>query len=134
MPKPTAIERAIKYIKANWRAGKTLKEVAELHGVNAGNLERAFRNREGVTIKYYVDQRRKTYVMAQLKNKTHFGYEIGAELGFANGRAFYRWVKRAVGVSFATLRSQFVTIRQQKQHDKKYRTSVLLINRHGVTM
>jgi methylphosphotriester-DNA--protein-cysteine methyltransferase len=72
-----------------------------------------------VTIKQFVDQRRKAYVMARLKNKTRFGYELGAELGFANGRAFYRWVTRAFGYSFANVRSQFVTIRQQNRHDKK---------------
>jgi methylphosphotriester-DNA--protein-cysteine methyltransferase len=119
MAKPTAIGRAIKYIKANWRKGKTLKEVAELYRVNAGNLERAFRKREEMTVKQFVDQRRKAYVVSRLTGKTMFGYEIGAELGFANGRAFYDWVQRAFGISFATLRSRFVTSRQQKTHDKK---------------
>lgn len=119
MPKPTAIERAIRYIKANWRKGKTLKEVAELYSVDAGNLERAFKNREGMTFKQFVDERRKAHVTFRVADKTVFGYEIGAELGFAGELAFYRWVKRAFGVSFAKLRSQFVTIRQQKQHDKK---------------
>jgi hypothetical protein len=46
MPKPTAMTRAIRYLKSNWRNGKTLKEVADRYGVDAGNLERAFRNRE----------------------------------------------------------------------------------------
>jgi methylphosphotriester-DNA--protein-cysteine methyltransferase len=103
MPKPTTIERAIKYIKANWREGKTLKEVAELYRVDAGNLERAFKNREGMTCKQFVDERRKAYVVSRLTKKSAFGYEIGEELGFANGRAFYRWVQRAFGVSFAEL-------------------------------
>jgi two-component system response regulator YesN len=106
MPKPTAIERAIKYIKAHWREGKTLKEVAELYRVDAGNLERAFKTREGVTFKQFVDERRKAHVVSRLAKKTAFGYEIGAELGFANGRAFYRWVQRAFGVAFAELRKR----------------------------
>ncbi|MDZ7369487.1 MAG: AraC family transcriptional regulator [candidate division KSB1 bacterium] len=106
MSKPTAIERAIKYIKVNWREGKTLKEVAERCGVDAGNLERAFRNREGVTIKHYVDTLRQEYVLARLADKNVLGYEVGTELGFANDLAFYRWVKRAFGVSLDELRKR----------------------------
>jgi methylphosphotriester-DNA--protein-cysteine methyltransferase len=106
MPKPTAIERAIKYIKTNWREGKSLKEVAEFYRVNAGNLERAFRKREGMTVKQFVDERRKAHVVSRLTKKSVFGYELGAKLGFANGRAFYRWVERAFGVSFAELRKR----------------------------
>ena len=104
MPKPSAIERAIKYIKANWRKGKSLKEVAQRYRVDAGNLERAFKSREGVTIKQFIDERRKAYVVSRLIHATVYGYELGAELGFADGRAFYRWVQRAFGVAFAELR------------------------------
>jgi methylphosphotriester-DNA--protein-cysteine methyltransferase len=119
MPKPLAIAQAINFIKSNWREGKSLKEIAERHGVDAGNLERAFRNHEGVTVKQFVDRKRKAHVISSIADKAVFGYEIGAELGFAGDTAFYRWVKRAFGVSFAELRSRFVTIRHQKKHDKK---------------
>jgi iron complex transport system substrate-binding protein len=119
MPKPTAIERAIKYIKAHWREGKTLKEVAELYRVDAGNLERAFRKREGMTVKQFVDERRKAYVVSQLINKTVFGYELGAELGFANGRAFYRWVERAFEVAFAELRKRAKSDLRNKREQRK---------------
>jgi len=119
MPKPSAMERAIRHLEANWREGKTLKEVADLYHVDSGNLERAFRKREGMTVKQFVDQKRKAHVVSRLTKKTVFGYEIGAELGFADELAFYRWVRRAFGVSFTKLRSQLVTIRQQKKHDKK---------------
>jgi len=61
----------------------------------------------------------KAHVTSRITDKTVVGYKIGAELGFANKLAFYRWAKRAFGVSFARLRSQFMTIRQQKKHDKK---------------
>ena len=123
MPKLTAIERAINDIKSNWREGKTVKEVAGRYGVDAGNLERAFRNREGVTIKQFVDQRRKAYVMARLQNKTRFGYELGAELGFANGRAFYRWVTRAFGIAFAELRKSAQSdLRKRRLKRKLYQS------------
>ncbi len=119
MPKPTAIERAIKYIKANWREGKTLKEVAELYRIDAGNLERAFKNREGMTFKKFIDERRKAQVVSRLANKAILGYELGAELGFANGRAFYRWVERAFGVAFAELRKRAKSDLRNKREQRK---------------
>jgi len=106
LPKPSAIEQAISHLKSHWRDGKSLKEVAELFHVDAGNLERAFRSREGATVKHFIDQRRKQYVTSRLADKSVRGYEIGAELGFADDLAFYRWVKRAIGISFAKLRKR----------------------------
>ena len=103
------MEQAIKYIKSSWKDGKTLKEVAELHGVDSGNLERSFRKREGMTVKQFVDQRRKGYVIFKLSDRAVFGYEIGTELGFVNDLAFYRWVKRAFRVSFVELRKTLET-------------------------
>ena len=106
MPKSTSIDQAIKYIKKNWRNGKSLKQVAEIHGYDPGNLARSFRNTEGVTVKTYVNRLRKAYVAEQLGSKSPFGYEIGIGLGFVDDLAFYRWVKRAFGVSFEELRKQ----------------------------
>ena len=83
-----------------------MKEVADRYRLDSGNLERAFKNREGVTFKQFVDERRKAHVVSRLTKKTVFGYEIGAELGFADELAFYRWVKRAFGVPFTTLRKR----------------------------
>ena len=119
MPKPSAIEQAIRYIKSNWRDGKSLKEVAKLFGIDSGNLERAFHHREGITVKQFVDRRRKKQVIALLKSKKVYGYEIGTILGFANDLAFYRWVKSAFGVSFATLRSQVRGKKGARKRDKK---------------
>lgn len=105
MPKPGGImQAAIKNLKSEWRSGKSLKEIAHLHRVDAGNLERAFRKQEGMTVKQFVDQKRKEHVLARLSDKKFLGYAIGAELGFANDLAFYRWVKRAFGMSFVELR------------------------------
>jgi AraC-like DNA-binding protein len=83
-----------------------LKEVAELFSVDAGNLERAFHSREGVTVKQFIDQQRKKYVTSRLADKGVRGYEVGAELGFTDDLAFYRWVKRAFGISFVKLRKR----------------------------
>lgn len=106
MPKQTAIAQAIDFLKAKWLDGKSLKEIARLHRVDAGNLERAFRRQEGVTVKQFLDAKRKEHVLARLSEKKFLGYAIGAELGFANDLAFYRWVRRAFGVSFAELRDR----------------------------
>ncbi len=99
-------ERAILHIKSHWKLGKSLKEVAEHYRIDAGNLARAFRKREGISIKQFADHKRKEYVLTRLKKGFVLGFEIGAELGFANDLAFYRWVKRAFGVSFAELRKR----------------------------
>lgn len=107
MPKSDGImQAAIKNLKSEWRSGKSLKEIAHHHQVDAGNLVRAFRKQEGMTVKQFLDAKRKEHVLARLADKKFLGYAIGAELGFGNDLAFYRWVKRAFGVSFAELRAR----------------------------
>lgn len=106
MPAISIYDPAILHLKSHWKSGKSLKEVAEQHALDSGNLERAFRKREGMTIKQFIDQKRKQYVLARLTKGFVLGFEIGDELGFADDLAFYRWVKRALGVSFAELRRQ----------------------------
>ena len=108
---PSGIEQAIQYIKTNWREGETVKQVAQMHGVYPGNFARAFRIKEGTTIKTFVNHKRKEYVLRAIRDSTSFGYEIGAELGFSNDHSFYRWAKRVFGISFTRLRST--------SHDKK---------------
>ncbi len=119
MPKSSSITQAIHYLQSHWREGQTLKEVAELHRVDAGNLDRIFRNQEGMTIKQFIDQQRKEHVLLRLTNKAILGYAIGAELGFANDLAFYRWVKRAFGVSFSVLRAQMRRPPMTRKRNKK---------------
>jgi methylphosphotriester-DNA--protein-cysteine methyltransferase len=98
------IRKAIEYIKANWRKGKTLKEIAALHNVDPGNLDRAFRQHERMTEKAFVDRMRAEYVKSRLSRDSVLGYELAAELGFASDFCFYRWVKRVFWVSFKELR------------------------------
>ena len=111
MPTPSGIQKAIDYIKANWKEGRTLKEIASIHRIDPGNLARAFRAKEGATFKEYMDGKRKQYVTETLRNSGQFGYEIGADLGFKSDLAFYRWTKRTFGTKFSGLRSGL--------HDKK---------------
>lgn len=119
MAKITAIERTINTIKTRWRDGKTLKEIAGRHRVDAGNLERAFHRREGVTIKQFIDQQRRAYLLSRLVDLKLYGHEIGTQMGFPSKRAFYRWVRRAFGISFTTLRVQARDNAATKRDDKK---------------
>lgn len=118
MPKSTPIAQAIQYLKTNWRNGKTLKEIADLYRVDAGNLDRAFRHQTGMTSKHFIDQQRKQHVAARLESNTR-GYALGAELGFVNDLAFYRWVKRAFGVSFSALRAKTPRRAMTRKRNKK---------------
>jgi two-component system response regulator YesN len=99
------MQKAIEYIKTNWQQGKSLKEIAKIHKIDPGNLERSFRNTEGITVKHYTDGKRKEYLMQLISRDDAFGYEMGTRLGFKTDRAFYRWVKRAFGISYRQLRS-----------------------------
>jgi AraC-like DNA-binding protein len=97
------LDDAIDHIRSNWRRGSTLKSIAARFNVDPGNLDRQFRRRTGVTVKVFIDQRRKEHVLTQLRHDRKYGYEIGTELGFEDDLAFYRWVKRAFGVSLKQL-------------------------------
>ena len=119
MHKLSSLEKAIQSIKSNWRRGMMVKEIAEQHGVDGGNLERAFRREHGMTIKQFIDDLRKEYVVSRLTGTDLLGYEIGAEIGFKSDLAFYRWVKRAFGVSFKELRSQVQRKRMTRKRNKK---------------
>jgi AraC-like DNA-binding protein len=100
----TSTDKAIDYIKTNWRRGETLKEVASRFKVDPGNLDRAFRNRYGKTVKAFLDEQRKLYVEQRLRENCTFGYEIANEIGFPTDVAFYRWVRRVYGVSYNEVR------------------------------
>lgn len=97
------IGEAIHDIKTHWKDGKTLKEIAHIHGIDPGNLSRAFRTKEGMTVKAFITGKRKKYVLKTLSTSEVFGYEIGNELGFPSHLAFYQWTKRAFGVRFSCL-------------------------------
>jgi methylphosphotriester-DNA--protein-cysteine methyltransferase len=99
----SSIDHAIRFIKKSWKEGKTLKEIAHDHRLDPGNLDREFRKAEGITVKQYVDARRKRAFERALRRGGRFGYEIGTLLGFKNDLAFYRWVRRAYGKSFRSL-------------------------------
>jgi len=99
-------EQAIAHIKSHWRKGENLTEIALKFKVDAGNLTRSFRTIEGKTVKQFIDAKRKEYVVEKLRENSHFGYQIGVDLGFTNDFSFYRWVKRAFGVSFKELRKK----------------------------
>ncbi len=103
MSKIAPISQAVEYIKSDWKKGKNLTEIALQFKVDAGNLTREFRKCEGMTVKRFVDEKRRLYMLKRLRDGGGFGYQIGMELGFANDFSFYRWVRRAFGISFKKL-------------------------------
>lgn len=119
MSKTSALASAIAFLKTDWRQGKSLKEVAAMFGIDAGNLDRAFRKQEGVPAKEFINQKRKERLLLLITDHTRYGHEIGTALGFPNGFAFYRWVKRAFGVSFTELRAQARSGFEADANDKK---------------
>lgn len=94
------------YVSANWRSGMPLKRMAADIGMDPSDMERLFRSATGFTVKRYIDYRRKKQLVHLLRNGTMLGYQIGQELHFRNDEAFYRWVKRAFGMTFKLLRER----------------------------
>lgn len=97
------IDHAIEYTRKSWTKGEKLKEISGKFHVDPGNLARAFRNRYGITIKKFVDNKRRRVVHDLLKRRGIPGYLIAQELGMSE-QTFYRWVKRVMGRSLRDLR------------------------------
>ncbi|MBI5475812.1 MAG: helix-turn-helix transcriptional regulator [Ignavibacteriales bacterium] len=97
------MQKAVEYIKQNWKEGRSLKEIAKIHKVDPGNLEREFRSKEGITVKHFTDNMKREFLQKLISEDHRYGYEMGLKLGFKNDRAFYRWVKHAFGCSFREL-------------------------------
>ena len=106
MPQRKPAAKAVQYVLSHWKEGKSLKEIAKMHGIDPGNLARAFRKKYGCTVKQFMDEKRKALILKHLSTDDLFGHEIGTKLGFRDDLAFYRWVKRAFRASFAELRKQ----------------------------
>jgi methylphosphotriester-DNA--protein-cysteine methyltransferase len=96
--------RVIQYVEEHWRSGNPLKQMSLDVGIDAGDMERLFRGATGVTIKRYIDGRKKDELVDLLRSGETFGYKLGGRLRFRNDEAFYRWVKRVFGIPFKTLR------------------------------
>jgi len=92
----------IKYVEMNWDGPISLKQLSTMFRLDPGDIDRTFRNLKGITLKRYVDLKRKARLIAMMDDQ-RFGYEIGIMLGFANDRSFYRWVRRVFGIGFKQL-------------------------------
>jgi AraC-like DNA-binding protein len=112
-------EEAVQFILNYWKEGRSLKNIAALFNVDPGNLDRQFRRQTGVTVKIYLDEKRKDYVISQIRRNSKFGYEIGHELGFSDDLAFYRWVRRVFGLSLKGLRNVVCAGEWAKERRKK---------------
>ncbi len=119
MIRTSFLARAVDHIKTHWQQGQSLKQVAVKFGVDAGNLDRAFRKQEGMPAKEFLDRKREERLLLLITDHTRYGHEIGTELGFLNGFAFYRWVRRMFGVSFTELRARARSGFEARANDKK---------------
>jgi methylphosphotriester-DNA--protein-cysteine methyltransferase len=77
--------------------------------MDASDVDRRFRKVKGMTLKGYLDQLLKERLIGLLGKRRRYGYEYANALKFPSDRAFYRWVRRAFGMSFSQL---------QKEHRK----------------
>lgn len=116
--KHSRIDKAIAHILAHWKKGETLKEIAALYDVDPGNLDRAFRVRQGITGKAYVDKMRAGYVKSRISQNHIMGYEVAAELGFRSDFSFYRWVRRVFRVPFTQLMRDIHPLAAMTRNDK----------------
>ncbi len=96
------------------------RNVAAEFDVDPGNLDRLFRQRQGMTVSVFVSHQRKKYVIERLQDGRAFG-EMGPSWGSRKRLVVYRWVKRAFGVPFAQLRRSF----QFCQKDSRSRRGTL---------
>jgi len=100
------VDRLKEFIRKNLRATLGLKEISTAFGKDPGDLDRAFRNVEGMTIKRYVDIKLKEKLQQRLADGGVKGYEVAKEFEFLSEQSFYRWSKRVFGYSFSNLRKQ----------------------------
>ncbi len=108
MGKSETVIQVIAWIKTNWKQGKSLKEIASTFQVNETTLEHAFHESEGVTVKHFIDEKRKEFVLKALNDGCSFGYEVGEMIGFKSDKAFYRWAERVLGETLWELRKKKV--------------------------
>jgi methylphosphotriester-DNA--protein-cysteine methyltransferase len=98
------VEKVKEFIRDNLKATLGLKEISTAFRKDPGDLDRAFRNVEGMTIKRYIDVKLKGKVEQRLADGGVKGYEVAKEFGFLSEQSFYRWSKRVFGASFFKLR------------------------------
>lgn len=98
------VEKVKRFIRDNLKGTLGLKEISTAFRKDPGDLDRAFRNVEGMTIKRYIDIKLKEKVQQQLADGGVKGYELANEFGFLSEQSFYRWSRRVFGSSFSKLR------------------------------
>jgi AraC-like DNA-binding protein len=100
------VKETMDYIDSNLKATLPIKRIAAELKSDPADIDRAFRQVTGKTIKRYIDDKCKEKLDKCLMAGTYKGYEIGTELGFSTDQAFYRWVKRVYNVSFRKLKGE----------------------------
>lgn len=100
------------YIESDLRPTMRVKEIQAALNTDSGNLVRSFRCVKGTTIKKFIDDECKKMAERHLQDRSLKGYEIGANLGFKDDLAFYRWIRRVYGIP---LKEVFMRLRVEKE-------------------
>jgi AraC-like DNA-binding protein len=104
--KSRCVNCVIRFLEADCTSLDRLKQISSIFGLDPSNLDRQFISAKGVSVKQYLDEKKKTKLLLLLDNNYCHGYEVAPLLGFKSDHSFYHWVKRSFGVSFKELRNR----------------------------
>jgi methylphosphotriester-DNA--protein-cysteine methyltransferase len=93
----------VHFVELHWKQAVTVKEAAAKFEIDPADAERLFRKITGKSIAYFVREKRKEFVVSELRRGDLFAYELARELGYREEQSFTRWVKSTFGVSWTEL-------------------------------
>ena len=103
---PWRLRRIAEYVDAHIGRDILVSELAELVGVSAGHLHRAFRQTMGVTPLEYVTDRRIRLAMAIMMDQTLTITELALRVGFQSPSHFTRTFRRVTGKNPSAFRAE----------------------------
>jgi AraC-like DNA-binding protein len=95
-PQPPAVARACEYIRANYAATLTLKELAQAAGLSPFHFHRVFLKTMGISPHDYLVRLRVEKALELLKKGGEMA-EVALETGFVDQSHFSRFFKRIIG-------------------------------------
>jgi methylphosphotriester-DNA--protein-cysteine methyltransferase len=100
-------EWAVKYIDTHLRATLSVTVIAAARGVDASDLERAFRRTYHVTTKSCIEVRSMEVAIDRLRAGECRACDLAEELGFNTDQQFHRWIKRMYHLPFRQLKARY---------------------------
>lgn len=93
------LQRAIEYLRANFRESPTLAQVAEAAGVHPVHLAREFRRRQGMTVGEYIRRLRVEWACQELVGSKQPIVDIAVNAGFSDHSHMTRVFHRQTGLT-----------------------------------